>query len=122
MDQIAVAASVLCWLTIAVVWIGGAIYGAGWNRAEPPGRSVTGRVPVGLTLVSLAATAAIVVGGPALLGPLAIRAPWARLLGLGLLLGSTAFALWARRELGTSWSVLPRVVGDRRLRTTAPTP
>jgi protein-S-isoprenylcysteine O-methyltransferase Ste14 len=119
-DQIALAASVLCWATIAVAWIGGAIYGAGWNSSDPAGRSAAGSVPFGLTLASVGATAVVVLAGPVVLGPLTIEPAWARFLGLGLLIGSTAFALSARRELGTSWSVMPRVVGDRRLRTTGP--
>ena len=45
---------------------------------------------------------------------------WVRFLGLAVLIASTAFALWARFSLGTSWSVAPEVGGDRRLRTEGP--
>ena len=37
-----------------------------------------------------------------------------------MLIASTAFALWARFSLGTSWSMAPQVGGDRRLRTEGP--
>ena len=51
---------------------------------------------------------------------LAIDAAWIQFLGLAVLVGSTAFALWARFSLGTSWSMAPEVGGDRRLRTSGP--
>jgi len=49
-----------------------------------------------------------------------VDAAWVQFLGLAVLIASTAFALWARFSLGTSWSVAPQVGGDRRLRTGGP--
>ena len=51
---------------------------------------------------------------------LVVDAALVRFLGLAVLMASTAFALWARFSLGTSWSIAPEVGGDRRLRTQGP--
>jgi protein-S-isoprenylcysteine O-methyltransferase Ste14 len=120
MDQIAIAAGVICWTTIIVVWLGGAAYGAGWNQAGMPAPLRDRRGSIPLTLMAFAAAVLGAIVGPTLLGPFVIGAVWARLAGLAALIGSTGFALWARRELGTSWSGTPQVRGDRRLRTTGP--
>jgi protein-S-isoprenylcysteine O-methyltransferase Ste14 len=117
-DQVAVAVAVVCWSTVAVVWVGGAIYGLGWNRAVRATR--VAHVPLGVTLGSIAAAAVVAIAGQMAFGWLRIESAWARLAGLGLLVASTAFALWARRELGTAWTVRPMVTGDHRLRTTGP--
>ena len=58
--------------------------------------------------------------GRGLVQNLVVDAAWVRFLGLAVLVASTAFALWARFSLGTSWSVAPEVGGDRRLRTQGP--
>ena len=42
------------------------------------------------------------------------------MIGAGVLIGSTLFAIWARLALGRSWSVGPRVAMDRGLRTDGP--
>jgi protein-S-isoprenylcysteine O-methyltransferase Ste14 len=47
-------------------------------------------------------------------------APWARFLGLAILLAATAFTLWARFALGLMWSAVPAVKEGRRLRTSGP--
>jgi protein-S-isoprenylcysteine O-methyltransferase Ste14 len=118
LDEIALAAVVLCWSTIAVVWVGGAIYGLGWNR--PDRATAAARVPLRITLGAIVAAACVAIAGQMASGWLRIDAAWARVAGLGLLVAATAFALWARRELGTSWTVRPMVTGDHRLRTTGP--
>jgi protein-S-isoprenylcysteine O-methyltransferase Ste14 len=51
---------------------------------------------------------------------LAVGALWVRVLGLGVLVASTVFTLWARFSLGTMWSIAPKVKGDRQLRTRGP--
>jgi protein-S-isoprenylcysteine O-methyltransferase Ste14 len=45
---------------------------------------------------------------------------WVRILGVVLLVCSTAFTLWARFALGTMWSSAPTVKVQHQLRTTGP--
>ena len=49
-----------------------------------------------------------------------VEQPWVRILGLAILLGSTAFTLWARVALGTMWSSSPTVKIEHQLRTDGP--
>ena len=42
------------------------------------------------------------------------------MIGAGVLIGSTVFAIWARLTLGSSWSVGPRAATERGLRTDGP--
>jgi protein-S-isoprenylcysteine O-methyltransferase Ste14 len=51
---------------------------------------------------------------------LSVSATYVRVIGLAVLAVSTVFAIWARVALGTSWSVGPRVTGDRQLHTRGP--
>ena len=52
--------------------------------------------------------------------PLAVHADWIRLLGLGLLISSTVFTLWARAALGTMWTGDPSIKVGHQLRTRGP--
>ena len=47
-------------------------------------------------------------------------APWARFLGLAILLAATALTLWARFTLGLMWSAVPAVKEGHQLRTSGP--
>ncbi|MDR2986522.1 MAG: isoprenylcysteine carboxylmethyltransferase family protein, partial [Nocardiopsaceae bacterium] len=49
-----------------------------------------------------------------------IAAPWVRILGLAIILGSTAFAIWARLQLGAMWSAAPTVKEHHALQTSGP--
>ena len=51
---------------------------------------------------------------------LVVGTPWVRVLGLAILICSTAFALWARVALGTMWSPSPSVKVQHQLRTDDP--
>jgi protein-S-isoprenylcysteine O-methyltransferase Ste14 len=51
---------------------------------------------------------------------LAVGTPWVRVVGLAILIGSTAFALWARVALDTMWSSSPTVKVQHQLRTDGP--
>jgi protein-S-isoprenylcysteine O-methyltransferase Ste14 len=51
---------------------------------------------------------------------LALHAPAVRIPGLALLLGGTAFAIWARLALGAMWSATSTVKEEHRLRTGGP--
>jgi protein-S-isoprenylcysteine O-methyltransferase Ste14 len=116
MDLLVLGANVACWGAIVVVWIAAAVREAGTR----PAVRVRGSTEIGMVLLAVVAVAAIVLVGPSILAPLTVEAPWARVIGAGLLIGSTAFAIWARLALGSSWSVGPRAATDRGLRTDGP--
>ena len=116
-DQLVAAALIACWGTVVVVWLVGAVY----NAVQAPRDAI--RMPsssVSLVAGTIVVCSVVLLLGRAIGQGLTTDALWVRLLGLAVLAGSTLFALWARFSLGTSWSVGPRVGGDRRLRTTGP--
>jgi protein-S-isoprenylcysteine O-methyltransferase Ste14 len=117
-DVFVAAALVACWGTVGVVWLVGALY----NAAKAPRdliriRSTTPVIPIAGSIILCSI---VLLLGQAIGQGLTTDAIWVRLLGFAVIVGSTAFALWARFALGTSWTVAPRVRGDRRLRTTGP--
>jgi protein-S-isoprenylcysteine O-methyltransferase Ste14 len=120
MDELAVGAIAISWSIVVAVWIWAGVRDAATRATSPAGRSVRGGFSAPLALLTWVVAAIVLLAGETLLAPISIRAPAIRLVGLGLLVASTAFALWARRSLGTSWSIGPRVTGDQRLRTTGP--
>jgi protein-S-isoprenylcysteine O-methyltransferase Ste14 len=107
----------VCWGAVAAAWVAGAVY----NVARGP-RAKERRVPVSLSGLLVAALA----WGSVKLVPrsdwhsLVVGTPWVRVLGLVILLCSTAFTLWARVALGTMWSSSPMVKAQHQLRTDGP--
>ena len=118
MDPLLVtAANLVCWGSIAIVWIGGGMYNA-VRAAQPVARGSNGRAS---TLLAIALAAVTLIVGRSLgESYLAVDVIWVEVAGLAVLVASTLFALWARLSLGTSWSIDARVGGDRRLRTSGP--
>ncbi len=116
-DQVVIVANIVCWGTVVIVWIAGALYNA--SRApRDPIRAGTGQVA--LQAAAFLVCSVVLYFGRDLAGRLAVDAAWLQFLGLAVLIASTAFALWARSSLGTSWSVGAEVGGDQRLRTSGP--
>ena len=111
------AALVICWGTVAVVWLVGAVYNVGHAARDTIRMQSMPVVPI---VASIIASSVVLLLGQAIGQRLTTDEIWVRLLGFAVLGASTAFALWARLALGTSWSVGPTVSGDRRLRTTGP--
>jgi protein-S-isoprenylcysteine O-methyltransferase Ste14 len=116
-DQVVIAANVACWGTVVLVWLGGALYNA---RHAPKERIRAESRPVTLGVASFLVCSIVLLFGRGFAQGLVVDAAWMQVLGLAVLIASTAFALWARFSLGTSWSVAPEVGGDRRLRTEGP--
>ena len=116
MDLVAATAIAVCWATIVVVWLGGALY----NAARAPRGSIRGEGGAGTAIAAIVLVAVVVLLGSAWADRLQVTATWIRLIGLVMLVVSTVFAVWARLSIGTSWTVNPRVAGDRRLRTSGP--
>ena len=116
-DQVVIAANVGCWGTVVIVWLAGALYNA---RYAPKAPIRAESRPVTLAAATFLACSIVLFFGRGFAQSLVVDAAWLRFLGLAVLIASTAFALWARFSLGTSWSLAPEVGGDRRLRTGGP--
>ena len=116
-DELVIVANVACWGIVVIVWVAGALYNA---RRAPKERIRAESRPVTLAAASFLVCSIILLFGRGFAQSLVVDAAWLRFLGLAVLITSTAFALWARFSLGTSWSVAPEVGGDRRLRTEGP--
>jgi protein-S-isoprenylcysteine O-methyltransferase Ste14 len=116
MDVLVLGANLACWGAVVVVWIVAAIREAG---TRPAGR-VRGSTEPAMAVLAVVTIAAIVLVGRSILSPFTVDSPWIRLIGAGVLVGSTAFAIWARLALGSSWSVDPEAATDRGLRTDGP--
>jgi protein-S-isoprenylcysteine O-methyltransferase Ste14 len=106
----------VCWLAFAAVWLITASYNEG--RAPSERRRSwygTGVIPVVIisTVVRLAVPHAD-------WRSVTFYAPWARFLGLAILLAATALTLWARFVLGLMWSAAPAVKEGHQLRTSGP--
>jgi protein-S-isoprenylcysteine O-methyltransferase Ste14 len=99
------------------VWLAGALYN---TRHAPRERIRTESRQVTLTVATFLACSIVLLVGRGVVQNLVVDAAWVRFLGIAVLIASTAFALWARFWLGTSWSIAPEVGGDRRLRTRGP--
>ena len=102
-----------CWCTVLIVWLAGALYNA---RHAPRERIRTESRQVTLAVATFLACSVVLFFGRGVVQSLVVDAAWVRFLGVAVLIVSTAFALWARFSLGTSWSMAPEVGGDRRLR------
>jgi protein-S-isoprenylcysteine O-methyltransferase Ste14 len=116
MDVLVLAANAACWGAVVVVWAAAAVRERGTRSAE----RVRGSVEPGMVVLAVVAVAAIVVVGRSILSTFTVDAPWVRLIGAAVLVGSALFASWARLALGSSWSVDPEAATDRGLRTDGP--
>ena len=118
MDLLVLGLGVACWSLVLVVWIVVAARDAG---TRPPGR-IRGSSGIGLTVLAfLAVTALVLIGrNPQILAPLTVSSPLVTVIGAGILVGSTLFAIWARLALGRSWSVDPQAAPDVGLHTDGP--
>jgi protein-S-isoprenylcysteine O-methyltransferase Ste14 len=116
MTVITTVALIACWATVVLVWVAGAVQ----NALEAPPEPIRGEVDTTTSIAAVLAAAFVLLVVGRYAEGLSIDAIWVQIVGLGVLIASTAFAVWARVSLGTSWIVGPRVGGDRQLRTRGP--
>ncbi len=103
----------VCWIAFVAVWLITANYNEGRAPAQRK-RSWYGTGVVPVVVIS----AAVRLGVPrADWQSVTFYAPWARFLGLAILLAATALTLWARFVLGLMWSAVPAVREGHQLRT-----
>jgi len=105
-----------CWGLFTVTWLSGAIYN--WRRA-PAVRQRSAVLPIWLiaTIAVLALTRLV---PSRVWRPITVDARWLMVLGIALLVVSTAFTLWARATLGTMWTSAAVVKDDHVLHTDGP--
>ena len=106
----------VCWLVFAAVWL----ITANYNETRAPAQRQrswygTGAIPV--LIISFVIRLAV---PRADWQAVTFSAPWARFLGLAILLAATALTLWARFTLGLMWSAAPAVKEGHQLRTSGP--
>lgn len=116
LDLLAVVSLAVCWGAFGLTWLVGAIYNQSRAPAERT-RTGLGTWGTGWIIVAVAWTAV----PRSAWNSLALHLPpWARIVGLAILLAATALTLWARFTLGTMWSAAPAVKQEHQLRTTGP--
>ena len=117
------ALATACWAWLAVVWVVAArrtrVRATGDDDGIRRRRAAARMLLIVLVGSVVLTTAGILVGEQSPPG-LELELTWLAPIGLALLVAGTALATWARLALGSSWTVDPRVVGDRRLRTGGP--
>ena len=110
-----------CWGVLVLAWVAGALYNASRGPKGRVRRQTGSTRFVGAVLVSAIAVVAVLRAVPTSSWHAStIHTPWVQVLGLAVLIGSTAFALWARFALGTMWSLAPVVKNRHQLRTNGP--
>jgi protein-S-isoprenylcysteine O-methyltransferase Ste14 len=107
----------VCWGIVTAAWIVGAVYGARKSRGQRQ-RSESGALwRIGSIVVAVLVYRLVFHD----LHRLTDHSLWIELPGLGLLVASTAFTLWARVSLGRMWSATPNMLRtDHQLRTDGP--
>jgi protein-S-isoprenylcysteine O-methyltransferase Ste14 len=114
-----VAGVATCWGVIVLVWVAGALYTASRGPRAETRAQLRSNLSTGF-VVAAVAWAIVRVFPRSDWHSLAVGTPWVRVLGLAILISSTAFALWARVALGTMWSSSPTVKVQHQLRTDGP--
>ena len=115
-NVMAAVSIVVCWGLFAVVWL----VTAGYNETRAPEvrqRSWYGTGVVPVVVITVLVRQVVPRGA---WSSLTFGAPWARFLGLAILLTATALTLWARFVLGVMWSAVPAVKEGHQLRTSGP--
>src|SRR5262245_24827350 len=118
MDLLVLGANVarVCWGAIAVVWIALPVREARMTRAV----RIRGSMDARMIVLAVLTVAAILLVGRSIFARFTVEALWVRMMGVGVLVGSTVFAIWARFALGRSWSVGPQAAKDAGVRTSGP--
>jgi protein-S-isoprenylcysteine O-methyltransferase Ste14 len=105
-----------CWLVFLVVWV------VGWliNLRRAPDVRRRGRIATPTLVVVVLVVLVGRVVPAEIFRPLTYRAGWLDVVGLVLLVASTAFTVWARVWLGTMWTSQPVLKEGHQLRTDGP--
>jgi protein-S-isoprenylcysteine O-methyltransferase Ste14 len=111
-------ATLVCWGIVVAVWVVGAALGARGSRARGqagPGSGLLWRIG------AIAAAGLLYRFTRPELHRVTDDSRWIEIVGLVLLIASTAFTIWARFALGRMWSASPNALrADHELRTDGP--
>lgn len=116
MNVLAGVSITVCWLAFAAVWL----ITANYNEGRAPAQRRRSRYGTGVAPVVIISAVIRLAVPRADWQSVTFSAPWARFLGLAILLAATAFTLWARFVLGLMWSAVPAVKEGHQLRTSGP--
>lgn len=106
----------VCWLVFAAVWL----VTANYNEARAPAQRRRSWYGTGVIPVVIITTVIHLAVPRTDWQSVTFYAPWARFLGLAVLLAATALTIWARFVLGLMWSAVPAVNEGHQLRTGGP--
>jgi protein-S-isoprenylcysteine O-methyltransferase Ste14 len=106
----------VCWLVFAAVWL----VTANYNEARAPAQRRRSWYGTGVIPVVIITTVIHLAVPRTDWQSVMFYAPWARFLGLAVLLAATALTIWARFVLGLMWSAVPAVKEGHQLRTSGP--
>jgi protein-S-isoprenylcysteine O-methyltransferase Ste14 len=115
-NVLAAVSIAVCWVVFVVVWL----ITANYNETRAPAQRRRSWYGTGVVPVLVISTVIRLVVPPADWQSVTFHAPWARFLGLAILLAATALTLWARFTLGLMWSAVPAVKEGHQLRTSGP--
>ena len=107
---------VICWGGLGLFWAAGWFYNL-WKA--PVVQRRTAFLPLWILSIALVWLASIFLRHNAL-AFMIFTAPWLQLVGAVLLIGATAFTLWARWVLGTMWAAVAEIKEGHQLRTEGP--
>jgi protein-S-isoprenylcysteine O-methyltransferase Ste14 len=106
----------VCWLVFAAVWL----VTANYNETRAPAQRRRSWYGTGVIPVVIITTVIHLAVPRTDWQSVTFYAPWARFLGLAVLLAATALTIWARFVLGLMWSAVPAVNEGHQLRTGGP--
>lgn len=116
MNVTAAVSIAVCWLAFAVVWL----VTANYNKSRAPAQRRRSWYGTGVLQVGIISTVVRLAVPRADWQSVTFYAPWARFLGLAILVTATVLTLWARFALGLMWSAVPAVKEGHQLRTSGP--
>jgi protein-S-isoprenylcysteine O-methyltransferase Ste14 len=118
-DALVVVGLATCWGAFVLFWVAGGLY----NASQGPRASKRGKLASNAwsgILGAVLVLAILRIFPKSDWNSLVVATPWVRVVGLTILVCSTAFTLWARVALGTMWSSSPMVKVEHQLRTDGP--
>jgi protein-S-isoprenylcysteine O-methyltransferase Ste14 len=115
------AGAAACWATLVLAWTAGALYNASRGSSRRARRrSGSAGFIAAVIVVALVVSATVKLVPASTWRAATVRTPSVEVLGSGILISSTALALWARFTLGRMWSLAPMIKERHELRTDGP--
>jgi protein-S-isoprenylcysteine O-methyltransferase Ste14 len=115
-NVLAAVSIAVCWCAFVAVWL----ITANFNESRAPAERQRSWYGTGVVPIVIISVAVRLVVPRADWQSVTFHAPWARFLGLAILLAATALTIWARFVLGLMWSAVPAVKEGHQLRTAGP--